>query len=307
MDAMIGESSEDRLPSTPNGRRRVRSAKTQSRVLFRGQAPLWKVVAQRIGWTVRCVDPWWVALLDRAGLVRGPGWRSFYVCRRDQVGTSARLLVRPGGADQRTINEIWLGRAYDQHLDAWQSGSLDVVFDLGANAGYFSVLAGRLTSGAVIVSVEPDPGNQRLLHANLGLNGIGAVIVKAAVVAGGNDGQLVRLHRAADPRLHTMKPEAAVASRRLTGEVVEVEAVTLADLCDRHALAPSRIGLKLDIEGDEWSVLRSLPDDVWDRVIVVAVESDDPMPEDLQDALGRRGFDVVVDAGVLYSISRQDR
>lgn len=274
-------------------------------VLFRGQAPLWKVVAQRIRWVVRCVDPWGLALLDRLGLAGRRGCRSFDVCRRDEAGISARLLVRLGGADQRTINEVWLGRAYDQRLDAWKSGNLDVILDVGANAGYFSVLAGRLASGAVIVSIEPDPDNQKVLQANLGLNDVAATIVRAAVVAASTDGQRVTLHRAADPRLHTLKPVTGGSSRGLTGEIVEVEAVALAELCERHAPAPARIGLKVDIEGDEWPVLQSVPDEVWARVVVAAVESDDPMPADLGARLGRLGFDVAVDAGVLYSMSRR--
>lgn len=274
-------------------------------VLFRGQAPLWRVVAQRVGWAARCVDPWWLALLDRAGLAGRRGLRSFDVCRPDGSRTAARLLVRLGGADQRTINEVWLGRAYDQRLDAWGSGNVDVVLDVGANAGYFSVLAGRLAPGAAIVSVEPDPENQRLLQANLGLNGIVPTIVRAGVVEARTGGHPVQLHRSTDPRLHTMKPGAGASGRALTGEVLEVETVTLAELCREHAPPPSRLGLKIDIEGDEWPVLQSVPDDVWDRVVVVAVESDDPMPPVLKDRLGRIGFDVLVDAGVLYSIRRR--
>ena len=286
------------IPSTPTAQRR-------EAVLFRGQAPLWKVVLQRVGWAVRCVDPWWLALLDRVGLAGHRGWRSFDVRRRDEAQTSAQLLVRLGGADQRTINEIWLGHAYDQHLDSWQSGLLDVVLDVGANAGYFSVLAGQLAPRAAIVSVEPDPDNQKLLQANLALNDVAGTIVKAAVVAARAAGQPVRLYRAADPRLHTLKPACSDSSRGLTGEVVEVEAVTLGELCENLAPDPLRIGLKLDIEGDEWQVLATLPEEVWNRVMVIAVESDDPMPADLRSHLGQLGFDVVVDAKVLYSISRR--
>ncbi len=288
----------------PQSNSRGRGASRHT-VLFRGHAPLWKVVAQRVLWTIRCVSPWWLALLDRAGLAGRRGLRSFDVCRCDGTSASARLLARLGGADQRTINEVWLGRAYDQRLEAWASGTVDVVFDVGANAGYFSVLAGRLAPNASIVSIEPDPENQRLLVANLALNGIVPTIVRAGVVEAPSEGRLVQLHRSTDPRLHTMKPGSGVSGRALTGEILEVETVTLVELCRQHAPKPSRIGLKIDIEGNEWSVLQSAPDDVWDRIVVIAVESDDPMPPAVKDRLDRLGFDVVVDVGVLYSIRRR--
>ncbi len=53
-------------------------------------------------------------------------------------------------------------------------GPGDVFVDVGANIGYFSVLAAERVGGAgQVFAFEPDPENYRLLEANLALNGFG--------------------------------------------------------------------------------------------------------------------------------------
>ena len=48
----------------------------------------------------------------------------------------------------------------------------DVFVDVGANIGYFSVLAACLVGeGGQVFAFEPDPDNFRLLRDNVALNG----------------------------------------------------------------------------------------------------------------------------------------
>ena len=58
----------------------------------------------------------------------------------------------------------------------------DVVVDVGAHVGIFTLKAAREAEDGLIVAVEPDPGNFRLLVRNIRANGLENVIpIRAAL------------------------------------------------------------------------------------------------------------------------------
>jgi FkbM family methyltransferase len=70
-------------------------------------------------------------------------------------------------------SEPVLQEALVQHL---RPGS--VLYDLGANVGFFTLLAARLVGPTgQVVAFEPDPRNARALRGNVALNGLGNVVV----------------------------------------------------------------------------------------------------------------------------------
>jgi FkbM family methyltransferase len=89
-------------------------------------------------------------------------------------GRPLRLHVH-GGADRyvsRRLREEGIWEPYETALvlAALQPG--DVFVDVGANIGYYPVIAADLVSpGGAILAFEPDPDNFRLLEQNLRLNG----------------------------------------------------------------------------------------------------------------------------------------
>jgi FkbM family methyltransferase len=69
----------------------------------------------------------------------------------------------------------------------------DVFVDVGANIGYFSVLAASVVGAqGAVFAFEPDPDNYRLLRANVELNGLGHCVtaVEAALADTEGDGRL---------------------------------------------------------------------------------------------------------------------
>lgn len=68
----------------------------------------------------------------------------------------------------------------------------DVMVDIGANEGYFSILAGSL--GAKVYAVEPDPNNLIMLKNNIALNGLNHKITVLPVAASDHTGDII-LHQ----------------------------------------------------------------------------------------------------------------
>jgi FkbM family methyltransferase len=121
----------------------------------------------------------------------------------------------------------------------------DVLWDVGANVGGYSLIAAAAGAGRVI-AVEPSPSNFAALCDNVALNGLGATIVPLPVVLTGSTG-LARLeHGDARPG----------ATHRLTDgdEGVPTLGFALDDLLDRFAL-PAPTLLKLDVDGAEAQVV----------------------------------------------------
>lgn len=126
----------------------------------------------------------------------------------------------------------------------------DVVFDIGANIGWYALLLARLAPrGVSIHAFEPDPWARGMLQENLSRNRADAVVVAAdAVGESSGAAELLRYgHRRTNGRL---LPVGAA-------EKVSVSMVSLDDYCREHELEQRPVGLiKIGIEGFEYFALR---------------------------------------------------
>jgi FkbM family methyltransferase len=116
------------------------------------------------------------------------------------------------------------------------------VFDVGANAGYFSLLSGEL--GARVHAFEPNPSVRALLTRSVRLGSGDIVVVPAAC----SDHEGVMPLYLSDPGNTGMSSVIAQ-----TGTSVEVEAITLDGYSRRVGACPDLI--KIDVEGHEREVL----------------------------------------------------
>jgi FkbM family methyltransferase len=134
------------------------------------------------------------------------------------------------------------------------------VLDVGANSGYFSLLARDLGGeGSQVSSFEPNPAVVELLLETAHRNG--ATIRVEPKACGAERGELP-LHLGADDRntgLATLSPGAA------KGDVsVSVPVVSLDDYCAENDLAPDLV--KIDVEGFEDQVVAGMRTLLGDRV-----------------------------------------
>lgn len=140
-------------------------------------------------------------------------------------------------------NGCWLGtyerlaqRMFVRHV---RRG--DVVYDIGANAGFFTLLASKLAgpSGAVY-AFEPMERNLRYIHEHLRLNRVENVHVLPMAVSDRNG--VARFAAAANPAMGGLSIEGGI----------EVQSATLDHLV--KTLPPPSF-IKMDIEGAEHAAL----------------------------------------------------
>jgi FkbM family methyltransferase len=136
----------------------------------------------------------------------------------------------------------------------------DVFLDVGANIGFFSVLAGCIVGETGrVVAFEPHPDALATLRAAIAVNGLSAIvdIVEAAV---GNAMGTVRLFLSDDPVLSTLDPARSPARDHFTFDrSIEVRQLTLDGwLAERQHLAPRIRAIKIDVEGAEADVVHGM-------------------------------------------------
>ena len=128
-----------------------------------------------------------------------------------------------------------------------ESGS--VFIDLGANEGYFSVIASRIVGPrGTVIAVEPQSRLQSVIQANLTLNSCYNVRLVRAVVS--SQTAIVRLHL--NSEMHT-GGSSLFRSSRYPVPTEEVQSFTLAEFLNRTGIEKCDL-MKVDIEGAEHDV-----------------------------------------------------
>jgi FkbM family methyltransferase len=130
----------------------------------------------------------------------------------------------------------------------------NVVFDIGAATGFYSIIAARCVGpGGTVVAFEPAPENLAALRHNVGLNALENVEVIEAAIAD-DEGQAVMVPEATDEVSLVMKRVEAGPDNGSTVEVTSLDALRAA------GRIPVPDVIKMDVEGVEVEVLRGARD-----------------------------------------------
>ena len=129
-----------------------------------------------------------------------------------------------------------------------------VFYDVGANIGYFTLVAARFVGPAGrVIAFEPVPWCAEAVAANIALNELGQAEVRAeAVGAESAPGRLRVVAEASQSLLASLDRRADVAR-----EEIDVDVVTLDDLVSAGAIPPPDV-VKIDTEGAEILVLEGM-------------------------------------------------
>jgi FkbM family methyltransferase len=175
-----------------------------------------------------------------------------YIKPVENCRTEFGALMRCNSRDflQRRVRFF---RVYEHDLTYYTLSQLrygDLYVDIGANVGYFSLLASRCVgdSGRVI-SVEADPATFRALLGNLELNGCGNVSARNVAATATACSVNIRRSDLRNSGSNTVEPGAGPES--------------IAGLPFREIVGPeiSRVRfIKIDIEGSEAPVLNTILD-----------------------------------------------
>jgi FkbM family methyltransferase len=181
-----------------------------------------------------------------------------WILRRREIvaeipGRNLRFRVRTADVNGRHLYKY---HVLEPEVTAWLERELrfsddDVVIDVGANIGWYSLIIDRLAPASVaVLAFEPDAENFELLEANLAVNG--SRRVRAVRAALGESAGTATLYKHGESNLgrHSLLPVNQ-------GSTVSVATVRLDEYWVRHGFG-ERVPrlIKMDIEGYELPALR---------------------------------------------------
>lgn len=128
-----------------------------------------------------------------------------------------------------------------------------VLYDIGANVGFFSLLGARLAGGAGhVYAFEPAPENASAIVDHAALNGIGNLtVIERAAFSRTERGQLQLVDDRSWSKLESYGEHPG------TERVIQVELAAIDDLLDAGELRPPTV-VKIDVEGAELEVLEGM-------------------------------------------------
>ncbi len=175
----------------------------------------------------------------------------------------------------------------------WLETSLepgDVLYDIGANVGVYSLVAANVHPGQVrAFAFEPSVPTYNDLCSNIALNGLEDAVTPMPVALWSDTTSLPFAYRSLEPG--DSKHEAGVDEPELDGHVQTMMAYRLDDLVEQFAL-PAPTHIKIDVDGPELRVLegaRSTLDRPEVRSLLVEVEGSNE--EELCALLAEHGFE----------------
>jgi FkbM family methyltransferase len=145
----------------------------------------------------------------------------------------------------------------------------DVFYDIGANVGFFSVLAGRLVGQAGAVhAFEPVPANASMVERNAQLNHLGNIeVFRVAVSNQTGKSELYLADHAGGAAL-----KSAGVPPDLAGVIV-VDTSSIDDHVNLRRMRPPNV-VKIDVEGAELEVLHGMLEVLqeWSPKIILEVD-----------------------------------
>lgn len=171
------------------------------------------------------------------------------------------------------IYELPLQKALSKHLNQG-----DIVYDIGANVGFFTVISAKLVGNSGhVYAFEPDPNNIKSLEHNVQLNSFANVtVLKQAVARSTGTGELLLGRHSGG---HTLSTTAkSQAPKYQSSPKIPVKLVAIDDLVAQQIIAPPAV-VKIDVEGAELDVLQGMSQTIKKFKPIIIYEIDDPLEE----------------------------
>lgn len=210
------------------------------------------------------------------------------------INDTTRMRIRVNTFDKQAIYEVWKMKEYETEHFIIHPG--EVIIDIGAHIGTFSVWAAQKAVSGRVISFEPNPENYALLEENRDLNELtNLYIVNSAVSAGRGQAKLFTSN------YHNMTHSFFEEGTR---DHTLVDTLSLSDILQEFSLVKVHF-LKIDAEGAEYQIILNTPAEVLLRIDKIFIEYHDYLDhgytyKDLIDYLAENGYKTETGASAFH-------
>ena len=213
------------------------------------------------------------------------GYRDFVIAAQ-----GAYFVVGTADLIDRSIAwfGIWEGEQLEDLARVCDTRKADYFFDIGANAGIYSILFATKRLVPRVVAFEPDPGNYAHLLANLHVNNLADRIQTLPLAVGSQAGEVELMEAGSHNRgeswiAHPDKPPEEAPG-------VATHRVRQIRFDDEFAIAGKTLVIKMDVEGSEFHALAGMERTLRDNACYLQVELYSDRFDELTALFQRLGY-----------------
>jgi FkbM family methyltransferase len=210
------------------------------------------------------------------------------------LNPTTKLKMRVNTYDKVAVYEVWDQKEYE--TEDFIIGPDDVVIDIGAHIGAFSVWAARQATSGQVYAFEPNNENHSLLEENKTLNGLTNLQTFNLAVSD-HDGEATLFNSGHSSVSHSFFE--TDAQNKTT-----VRTISLADILRVNQIDKVNY-LKIDAEGAEYLIILSTPPIVLRQIDKIFIEYHDYLDHgynyrELETYLINNGFQVETGRNIFH-------
>jgi FkbM family methyltransferase len=214
-----------------------------------------------------------------------------------QIQDDIRLSLRENTTDAFVVGEVFSLREYE--AKGFDIAPTDIVVDIGAHIGVFTVYAARRASKGLVLAYEPFSENFVYLQQNKEINNLSNLKIfnKAVTSTGSNIDLFISALNTVCHSLYKLGS---------TKRAIQIQSTTLKDMFEENKLDKINF-LKIDTEGAEFDIILNASMDVLDKIDKLIVEYHDGLSTgfnhyDIKNYLECCGFEVTIKCSFLGSV-----
>ncbi len=230
---------------------------------------------------IMLLNNWPIYFADYFGLIKKP----YIICFKNGI----KYKIRPKTTDRGLLNEIWANYLYTPK--GFEIKKNDLILDIGAHIGIFSVFASKFADDGKIYSFEPTPENFKILKENLEFNKIKNIVLINKAVSSKNEKREIILCDA-NTGGHSFFKIGNDYSKK-----IKIQTISLDKFVKENKIYQIDF-LKMDCEGAEYEILFSCSKEVLRMIKKISMEyhnlNDYYNGFNLKNFLEKNGFKVIM-------------
>lgn len=227
----------------------------------------------------------------------------FSIIKRDYVifetHSGLKIKLRTRSTDLMALTNVWLVEEYSG--SNFRINANDVIIDIGAHIGLFTLYASQYCKNGIIFCFEPVDENYDILVDNITQNNLKNVKPFKSAVS--KSESTITIYRNKDEAGHGMFS--------FTSHALKVDSISLKKIIDENSINQCNL-IKIDCEGAEYEIIESLPLEYFKKISKMIIEyhfadSKPKLVNDLKTKLMTASFKISTvshssDMGLLYAI-----
>ena len=227
----------------------------------------------------------------------------FSIIKRDYVifetYSGLKIKLRTRSTDLMALTNVWLVEEYSR--SNFRINTNDVIIDIGAHIGLFTLYASQYCKNGTIFCFEPVDENYDILVDNITQNNLKNVKPFKSAVS--KSESTITIYRNKDEAGHSMFS--------FTSHALKVDSISLKKIIDENSINQCNL-IKIDCEGAEYEIIESLPLEYFKKISKLIIEyhfadSKPKLVNDLKTKLMIASFKISTvshssDMGLLYAI-----